>query len=295
MLSENMQYRLLFADGSHWAIAARDEHAASVVSELCHAMGLQASGKFEGPDSGIARRLLVSMGESGQTRAASFRPAEDDGTVLCVLSPYADSSGLYVQLMELSAVIARDAQSRGGILIHGALAEYRGNGVIMAAPGGIGKTTASNRLPSSWTSLSDDTTLVVRDRQGGYQAHPWPTWSRFVSGGPGGSWDVQRAVPLKGIFFLEQASEDLVATVGHGQAVAMLAGSSAQASLFMARDLGAEEVRAMHLQRFENINALIRCLPAHLLHISLTGPFWQQMEKALAAYGAASPRSGLMS
>ena len=102
--------------------------------------------------------------------------------------------------------------------MHGALAEENGIGVILAAPGGTGKTTASDRLPAPWRSLCDDTTLVVRDSQGKYWGHPWPTWSRFLEGGPGGTWEVQEAVPLRGVFFLSQAPEDLTEPLGPGHA-----------------------------------------------------------------------------
>ena len=183
--------------------------------------------------------------------------------------------------MQLSLVIARDVQARGGVLIHGALAERDGIGVILAAPGGTGKTTASRRLPAPWRSLCDDTTLVVRDPRGNYRAHPWPTWSRFLDGGPGGTWDVQSAVPVKGIFFLAQAVEDKVERVGPGQAVSLLMEVVRQVSTLMASGLCQEELRALHLERFNNLCALARVVPAHVLHISLSGAFWQQIEQAI--------------
>ena len=189
---------------------------------------------------------------------------------------------MYLHAMRLSLVIAREAQTRGGILLHGALAERDGMGVILAAPGGTGKTTASGRLPAPWRSLCDDTTLVVRDPQGNYRAHPWPTWSRFLFGGSGdGSWDVQHAVPLGGIFFLSRAAEDRVEPVGGGQAVSLLVECANQGSMIMAHGLREEETRALHLERFDNLCALARVVPAHLLHISLTGAFWREIESAL--------------
>jgi SynChlorMet cassette protein ScmC len=154
-------------------------------------------------------------------------------------------------------------------------------GVILTAPSGTGKTTASHRLPAPWRSLCDDTTLVVRDSQGNYWAHPWPTWSRFLDGGSGGTWDVQNAVPVTGIFFLTQAVEDRVERIGPGQAVSLLVECVGQASMFMPMGLFKEEVRALHLERFNNLCALARIVPAHMLHISLTGIFWQEIEQTL--------------
>jgi hypothetical protein len=50
----------------------------------------------------------------------------------------------------------------------------------------------------------------------------------------------------------------------------------------MAPGLFKEEIHALHLERFNNLCALARIVPAHVLHISLTGAFWEQIETALA-------------
>ena len=227
-------------------------------------------------------RLLVQI--DAHTPVANYYipiASENNGVVVCVLSPSDQLGGPYVNLVRLSLIFAREAQARGGVLIHGALAERDGMGVILAAPGGGGKTTASNRLPAPWRSLCDDTTLVVRDTQGSYWAHPWPTWSRFVDGGPGGSWEVQKAVPIKGIFALVQSVEERVERVGTGQAVSLLGESVEQVSMLMASGLSDEKLRSLHLQQFNNLTELTRVVPVHLLHISLTGTFWQLIEQNL--------------
>jgi SynChlorMet cassette protein ScmC len=187
--------------------------------------------------------------------------------------------------VRLSLVFAREAQARGGVLIHGALAERDGIGVVLAAPSGTGKTTASNRLPAPWRALCDDATLVVRDPQGNYWAHPWPSWSRVLDGEPGGTWDVQRAVPLRGIFVLAQAVEDRVERVGPAHAVSLLVECVTQASMLMPLGLFKEEARALHLERFNNLCALVRVMPAYVLHISQTGAFWQEIDEAFDCAG----------
>jgi len=185
-------------------------------------------------------------------------------------------------LLRLALVIARDVQTRGGMLIHGALAERDGRGVILAAPGGTGKTTASNRLPPPWRSRCDDTTLVVRDAHGNYWAHPWPTWSRFICAAAGGGvWDTQHAVPLTGVFVLSQACEDRVEAIGRGQAVSLLVQCAEQAALYMGPALEEAEMRALHLERFNNLCVLAHVIPGAILHISLTGAFWDTIAQAL--------------
>jgi len=305
-LPRGLQHKLVLADGSRWLIAAGDEEAAAIVSRLADAMqlggmkpsaalspgafGTSRAGAVDAPDHGMVRRLLVMVeAHNAQAPPASCLaplPIEDDG--VCVLRSFAHSDGLYVQLMQLSSILARSAQTRGGVLLHGALAEKDGIGVILAAPGGTGKTTASGRLPAPWRSLCDDATLVVRDAQGNYRAHPWPTWSRFLgegSGGTGsgGTWNVQRAVPLKGVYFLSRALEDHVDSVGPGHALSLLVECAKQASQLMGRGLGKEATRVLHLERFDNLCALARAVPTHVLHISLTGAFWEEIEQTLEA------------
>ncbi len=283
-LAQGVRHELVLADGGRWEIAAGNEEADAIVSQLGRAMQLrQTTGTAEPLDSGNACRLLVRV-EAQTPVADCYAPlaSGNEGTVVCFLRPCAQWGGPYVNLSRLSLVLAREAQARGGLLLHGALAEKDGRGVILTAPGGTGKTTASQRLPSPWRSLCDDTTLVVRDPQGRYWAHPWPTWSRFQDGGPGGTWDVQRAVPLAALFVLAQAEEDRVERVGPGQAVSLLVEGVKQASQFMPVGLFKEEVRALHLEGFNNLCALAGVIPAHVLHLSRTGAFWQQIERALA-------------
>ncbi len=282
-LAQGVRHELVLADGGRWEIAAGNEAADSIVSQLACAMQLcQTAGAADPSVSGNSCRMLVRV-EAHTPVADCYVPlaSGNGGTVVCMLRPCVQWGGPYVNLVRLSLVLAREAQARGGLLIHGALAEKDGRGVILTAPGGTGKTTASQRLPAPWRSLCDDTTLVVRDSYGRYWAHPWPTWSRFQNAGPGGTWDVSRAVPLAAIFVLAQAEENRAERVGPGRAVSLLVEGVKQASQFMPLGLFKEEVRALHLEGFNNLCAMARVIPAHVLHISLTGTFWQEIERAL--------------
>ena len=281
--TQGVRYELDLADGIRWEIVAGDDEAASLVTLLGSTMRLPVStGAGEPSPQGPMRRLLVQV-EANASMVDCHVPLAsiNDGVAVCALSPSDHWGGPYVNLVILSLVFAREAQARGGVLIHGALAERDGLGVILIAPGGTGKTTASNRLPPPWRSLCDDATLVVRDPRGAYWAHPWPTWSRFLGGGPGGTWDVRNAVPVKGIFCLAQAAEDRVERVGRGQAVSLLGEVVGQISAFMVPGLSKEELRVLRLEQFNNLCLLARVVPVHVLHISLTGHFWQEIEQAL--------------
>ncbi len=283
LLARGTGYGLTLADGTQWSIIAGDEEAQTVVSQLGGVMQLT-----EAPHAAVPSvqdrlcKMIVEVEAQSSVAECYVPPVQENGSsVHCIVSPNAKLDSPPANMMRLSLVIAREAQSRGGALIHGALAERDGAGVILTAPGGTGKTTASNRFPPPWRSLCDDTTLVVKDEKGNYWAHPWPTWSRFLDGGPGGTWDIQRAIPLKGIFLLSQATEDRAERVGPGHAVSLLVEAVRQASMFMPLGLFKEEIRALNLERFNNLCALARMIPAHVLHISLTGNFWEEIDKAM--------------
>jgi len=310
---------LVLSDGSTWNISAGNERTSSLVSCLAATMQLgpmtelgdpstmggteQASGapvsclrvvveeavgdqlrKQGAPRIHTADKIVGSKSGSSEPSVLNSRralPAECKKNITCILEPAEDDNAFVAQLAQVSLVIAQSSQDRGGLLLHGALAERDGYGVILAGPGGAGKTTASQRLAPPWRSLCDDTTLVVRDKQGSYWGHPWPTWTSFMSGGAGGTWDVKYAVPLRGIFFLEQAQKKQCELVGVAQAVCLLTKSAEQVSWRMTRDMEMNQVRELRLQRFENICALAQEVPAGILRLSRNGPFWEAMEQAL--------------
>jgi len=283
LMAQGVRYDLFLTDGNHWGITAGNDEAIPIVSQLGSIMQLRKCSSASAPSNrGNLNRLLVQIDAHASVADWNVPLASaNDGVVVCVLRPSEFWGGSYVNLVRLSLILAHESQARGGVLIHGALAERDGIGVILAAPGGTGKTTASNRLPAPWRSLSDDTTLVVRTPQGNYWAHPWPTWSRFLDGDQSGTWDVQKAMLIKGIFFLVQASKDRIDSVDPVQAVGLLEESVGQTSAFMASGLSKEEIRALHLEQFNNLCTLARVIPTYMLHVSLTGTFWQEIEQTL--------------
>jgi hypothetical protein len=258
--------RLVLADGTSLRIAAGDDHSRPAVDLLGRAMQL-------GPAEGGERLIVAAVDETG-------KPLPFGSPQVCILRPSNGDGDVTGQAVELSLAIARDVQSRGGVLLHGALAGHGGYGVIMAAPGCTGKSTASRRLPLPWESLSDDATLVVQDAVGRYFAHPWPTWSLFWEGS-GGTWPTEKAVPLKAIFFLAQAPLEKVEHISQTVAAAMLMQSVEQVSRSMTYRLSPEEVHLVHSRQLANVSALARAVPAFTLQLSLTGQFWVEMENVM--------------
>jgi hypothetical protein len=251
-------------------IRTADEDSVECVERLGQVMQLR------GAEQG--REVLVAV-----CRPASghFDSISSEGPLLCCLPPSLNPELGVVQMEQITRRIALSTLMQGGLLLHGALAEYAGSGFIMAGHGTVGKSTASRRLPAPWRSLSDDKTLVVRDSLGQYWAHPWPTWSRFHDGRPGGSWPVEHAVPLRAIFFLRQSPSDQLEPVGVTQAAALIIESETDLAHESSRLRDPNAARALIGEGIRAAKALARAVPAFSLKLSLDGRFWEEIERVL--------------
>jgi SynChlorMet cassette protein ScmC len=189
-----------------------------------------------------------------------------------------------IWLMLFSSYIYGRAEKRCGLPLHAALLEKDNRGFAIIAPSGLGKSTCSRRVPAPWKSLCDDECLVVRDKAGLYYAHPFPTWSLFLGKDAEGfekRWNVQRGVPLRGIFILEQSLRDEVVPMGEAEAAVHIYKSACQTCTKIWSYYSPEEVRASKMLLFENACMMSKSIPAFILRASLTGMFWEHMEEAI--------------
>lgn len=250
---------LVLADGNEWLFFGEDASASAVISKLKMIFQIESL---------VGLSCKTSVGTP--RKWDNCKPSDEE------------SLQLYEIFFQMMKIIRRDVLARDGLFLHGALAERNGFGVILAGPSGVGKTTASIRLPGPWRSLSDDVTLVVRDDQGRYWGHPWPTWSFFwESNNSCRKWDVSYAVPLKGLFFLVQACEDRAERIGAGQATGMLLETAQQASGRLDHKCSNEDLKAMNLQLFNNACIMAKSMKSFILNVSLNGQFWNEMDLAL--------------
>ncbi len=262
-------YAMATACGGACTVVAGNRDAIPVVSFMAGAMGLAENGSSAG-----GSRLQVEVWP--EVKPAMPGTGEDSGNgdfIVCRISPADQQDLLATQMIWLSPFFVQAIESRGGVLIHGALAERDGCGVIFAGPGGIGKSTVSRRLPPPWRSLSDDMTLIERGDDGRYLAHPWPTWSRFMWGGPGGTWDVSRAVPLKAVYILDKAEHTECRAVGTGQAAMLLQEVADQASFFAYDNVDRDRARNHRTARFNSVCGIAFSVPVSILMTSLSQPF----------------------
>ncbi|MCX5834366.1 MAG: SynChlorMet cassette protein ScmC [Deltaproteobacteria bacterium] len=180
----------------------------------------------------------------------------------------------------------------GGMTVHAALVEWKGAGMIIAAQSQTGKSTCCRRLPPPWKVLGDEEAIKIKDHQGGYLVHPFPTWSDYYDRKLKRSWDVGRHLPLRAVFFLEQADRVGVAPIGQAQAAVRLlnlAREKAEGSWWC---VGPEESKALRKKLFFNACDLVTAIPTFVLRTNLTGRFWEAMENAVFETEEGHPSAG---
>jgi SynChlorMet cassette protein ScmC len=195
-----------------------------------------------------------------------------------------DEDGYNLRILRMRSSlypIYRRAQSSGGLPLHAALIERNGIGVLLAASNETGKSTCCRRLPTPWNPLCDEESLIVRDNQKNYRVHPFPTWSEYLERRFEQSWNVQQHLPLGGIFLLEQAQTDEIVALGQGEATACICQSSIQAFRLSWTNLEHKEIRILKQKIFETACELVKAVPTFKLRISLSGQFWQEIDKVL--------------
>jgi len=292
-------YRLTLADGTQFVLRAMDADAARVVAFFAQSARLNEKPE-ESPGPGCFKTVLVAtrpFNAPAETVCLLEPPAalrrgrrfgDGEGKIAFEYEPLSPEDWLWLQLLQLVACIGVQVQARGGVLIHSALAglppaERRGErgGVILAAHSGVGKTTASNRLPAPWVALCDDTTLIVRDDARAYWAHPMPTWSHIFREEKISSWDTETAVPLRAIFLLRQGETDRVIRLGAEHAVGFLLERAQEPTEYWRDDLGLAELGAFNTQTFDNLCHLLRAAPCYLLDARVDGEFWKEVEAVI--------------
>ena len=163
---------LILTDGFSLSIVAADRRLATAIEYLRHAMQLESCTAISGPLVVVASEVVPIVRPA---RRQMLGVSRSQGPAEITLA---------LQLIHISLAVCLRTQACGAVLLHGALAQRDGQGVILASPGGIGKTTASRRLSPPWHSLSDDASLVMcdtaREVLGTSVAHMEPICGRWA-------------------------------------------------------------------------------------------------------------------
>ncbi|MCX5834370.1 MAG: SynChlorMet cassette protein ScmC [Deltaproteobacteria bacterium] len=211
----------------------------------------------------------------------------DVADIICDIGDEDSPEIEFSKMRFLLFLIYQQVQHNGGLPLHAALVERNGRGVVISAPGGTGKSTCCLRIPPPWRALCDDETVIVKGKGAEFITHPFPTWSRFLSGRSTTTWEVQKQIPLAAIFFLEQSAVDEVVPLGDGEAAALLTKAIAEFWTYLWIAHYGEERIPFRARVFENACELAKTIPAYRLKASLDGRFWEKMEEVLGGSGLA--------
>jgi SynChlorMet cassette protein ScmC len=205
---------------------------------------------------------------------------------LCEIPTDVTPEVLYPALNLSISPLYRHAVRQGGFPVHGALVERDGLGYLLSGPSQQGKSTCCSRLPLPWTVLCDEQVLVLRTGDGGFLAHPLPTWNNFLGKGDQRRWKSERAVPLAGIFFLDKAPEDAAEPLERARAAVLLYDAAMYKYRFAMAGADQEEIRSERGALFGSTCDAAQRIPSFTLRVSLHGRFWEEMEGVIGRVGA---------
>jgi SynChlorMet cassette protein ScmC len=284
-------FALHLGDGSRWWIAG-SPHASHLAEELATIMQLEEGD----PEDAHLMFFFEKNADTGwlelpRLQAQGWSSLHHFFFQICFhplrrhfLGEYDHNnpkSSPYGLMCEALPAVYWESISRGGLPFHAAFLEYQGQGVILAAAGETGKSTCSRRVPPPWRARCDDEVLVVLSPQGRYLAHPFPTWTDYLWERAPNTWKVEAAVPLAGIFFLEQAPQDDCLPLVGSQAPLAAITSAGQSMARFLNWCDPGEARKLRLTMFDNACEIVKQVPTFRLRVSLTGSFWEKIEAAL--------------
>lgn len=212
-------------------------------------------------------------------------PGETD--TICELPDVADMENDIMMMSEALLPLYRQTIAAGGIPIHAALIECTGRGFIIAASGGVGKSTCCRRLPPPWNPLCDDETLIVPGRSKLFFAHPFPTWSEYLSGQSNHTWNVESRIPLYALFLLSQGTTDKVVPLSQIEASIRINQSAIQVCNRIWYYMSSLAQREIRIELFGNACKLAKAVPCFELRTGVTGRFWDLVDRVLPRVKAA--------
>jgi SynChlorMet cassette protein ScmC len=301
-LKESQPPLLELSNGLRWCVVS-DETLSGHAARLAELLQLK-----RGWTGDCARLILISLdGESRTCPPISWlrwngltRDVPDEGwrlrdrrrvrcwshaavpDIICEISETFVFNHDFIPGEPIIMALYDKAVESGCIPLHAGLCELEGKGVLLVGGSGSGKTTCCRRFPQPWRALCDDEVLVIPDAVQGYTGHPFPTWSQLVWGFSGKSWEVGKHTPVSAIFFLEHAETDSMVRLGQGNSAMRLFRSACEVMLRSRWDRDVLDMKTTRNQLFDNACRLARQVPAHVLHTSLHGHFWLEVEKLLA-------------
>ena len=297
------EYGLTLSDGTCWQLSGADD-LISWADRWATIMELKAGARSRSPklifssttgtqsikNNSPASYISATLSSHGSY--AGWRIDDPDSLkiwctqnvpdVLCkVKNDYMSSEYQFISMWYALLPVYYRSIYQGGLPFHSGLVEWNRRGIILAAAGGMGKSTCCRRLPDHWRTLSDDETLVVLGRQDIYRAHPFPTWGDYLNKREEKTWNVEYSIPLAGIFFIRQSETNGIEPLGEGKAAILITESAMQVCEKFCRSLDKENKRRLRKNLFNNASEMVKKIPAYRLLVSRHGRFWEKIEQVV--------------
>jgi hypothetical protein len=172
--------------------------------------------------------------------------------------------------------------------MHGALLNLEGNGIILFADCGVGKSTSCRRFRRGGGEvLGDDKMMLHFAEDGMVYAQPAPTWSRPIFS-PRMRFPFSTVVPVRGLFLLTRGKGDEI----HPAESARWHGELLQSSFnFFERpmDWADKRLRAkVTMRNIELVDRLWKRFPPLEIHGDLQGDLFGNLSAWLKESGAVS-------
>jgi SynChlorMet cassette protein ScmC len=279
-------YCLELSGGLGWNISASPE-ASGWVNEFARILSLRACRGEMYPNLIVDRRHETGASEGEivlGTRFVHFYRQAGRADISCNIGDEEGEKREFYKMWEFLLPVYEGVMLEGGLPIHAALLENNGKGILLCGLGGTGKSTCARRVPSPWRALSDDECLIVKNGEDSYMVHPLPTWSDYLLKRSAPVWDVSQSSSLSGIFFLKQADIDEAVPLGRGEASMRIYDASRQVCQYVRMIKGKDEERARNVKALDNIAGLVQKVPSYILNFSISGNFWEEIERVLPVF-----------
>lgn len=277
------QYHLLLRNGQQWILKA-DPKLEDWLQHLSRILMLREA--EPGNDSPCWKFCLSDTGQQGydgdgwvtsHSRWMSNHVRTDGTDLISEIIPYErrDPKEDIVRMMLAIQTLYLAVWPYGGIPVHAALLERNGEAIMIAAPGGTGKSTCADRIPLPWHAMCDDSVLLI-PAEGRYYAHPLPTWSDFLMRDINEKvLDIGHAVPVTDIWFLEHGEKDRAIPVGKGEAASRLYQSAVQVStVCLRKEYNKTLYPGWHKDLFHRCCDAVSYLSCGILQATINGTFW---------------------
>ena len=207
----------------------------------------------------------------------------DTMDIVVSLSPEAihDTKARSMSFKTLMITLTYGMQNQGAIMLHAATLVRDNEAVLVAASSGGGKSTTASRLPSPWHAPGDECCIVLPG-DGDYYLFALPTWSQVLEDTERKKiWNTQKSYKLKAFCVLIQDTHDAMERIGVAQSIAAITGSARQATYIQLDKSGKDINQDFFSGCYRIAERMIQDIPIYILRTTLTGRFWEEIEREL--------------